>query len=130
MNEKQKKVTVSICFICLVLCIVLQSVVCKYITTRADRQIDALERELVDTRAELENVRAEITDSRRTIGECRNAVRDITDGLGNDNTELKGIIGQLERVREEVEVMEDALSYFYSLYGDDNNSISDSEVKE
>lgn len=129
MNEKQKKITVSICFLCLVLCIVLQSVVSKCSSARTDRQIDALERELVGAREELARVGAELTDSRRTIGECRESVADITAELGNDNKELRGIIGQLEKIREEVEDMEDALRSFYGKYGD-SSSLSDSEVKE
>lgn len=130
MNEKTKKTIVGLCFIGLVLCILLQSIVYNTNARRNDRELDTYKRELYATRAELERVRREVEDCRGTISECRDTVGNIRTGLAEDNAGLAGVIGQLKTIREEVKVLEDTLSSYYYRYGDINNDTFDTEVTQ
>lgn len=131
MNETFKKAGIVGVFLTLILCLFIQSIVDSSTIRRADTQIDSLVRELDDVRTELENSRREIADSRRTITECRESVSSIADGIGADTTELNDIIANLRKIRTEVEVMENAINFFYDNYGfgDDNNNNNGSELE-
>lgn len=124
MNEKLKKIIVSIIFLLLVLCIVVQSIVDNNAIRRADSTIDTLGTELADAQRRLTESRAEVRASRAAISECRSAVRRVDDGLKRQSTELKDIIENLKTVRAEVENMENALDKFYDKYGDSDDSFN------
>ena len=118
MNEKSKKIIVSIVFLLLVLCILIQSIVDNIAIRRANTALDTLGTELADAQSSLAASRTEIREGRATIIECRSAVRRVNDGLERQSTELKDIIENLRTVRTEIENMENALNKFYDKYGD------------
>lgn len=131
MNEKQKKITIVLCFFFLVLFILIQSIADNITIRRADTTIDTLRHELTDTQTRLADSRAEIRDCRNTISECRGTVRRVNNELERQSGEIKDIIRNLETVREEVENMENALNLFYDKYGyNDNDNLNISEVEK
>lgn len=131
MNEKQKKITIVVCFFFLVLFILIQSIADNITIRRADTTIDTLRHELTDTQTRLADSRAEIRDCRNTISECRGTVRRVNNELERQSGEIKDIIRNLETVREEVENMENSLNLFYDKYGyNDNNNLNISEVEK
>lgn len=131
MNEKQKKITIVVCFFFLVLFILIQSIADNIAIRRADTTIDTLGYELADAQRRLTNSTEEIRDCRNTISECRGAVGRVHNELERQSTELKDIIRNLETVREEVENMENALADFYGKYSynDEYNNNNGSEVE-
>lgn len=131
MNEKQKKITIVVCFFFLVLFILIQSIADNIAIRRADTTIDTLRHELTDTQTRLADSRAEIRDCRNTISECRGTVRRVNNELERQSGEIKDIIRNLETVREEVENMENSLNLFYDKYGyNDNDNLNISEVEK
>lgn len=131
MNEKQKKITIVVCFFFLVLFILIQSIADNIAIRRADTTIDTLGYELADTQRRLTDSREEIRDCRNTISECRGSIGRVHNELERQSTELKDIIRNLETVREEVENMENALNLFYDKYGynDNDNNNNGGEVE-
>lgn len=131
MNEKQKKITIVVCFFFLVLFILIQSIADNIAIRRADTTIDTLGYELADAQRRLTDSTEEIRDCRNTISECRGAVGRVHNELERQSTELKDIIRNLETVREEVENMENALADFYGKYSynDEYNYNNGSEVE-
>ena len=123
MNEKLKKTIVSIIFLLLVVCIVIQSVVDNNAIRRADTTIDTLGTELADAQSRIGRYREEIGGCRATVDECRGSIRRINNGLERQSSELKDIIDNLKTVRAEVENMENALNQFYDKYGYLDDSI-------
>lgn len=131
MNEKQKKIIVILCMFMFLALLLAQSVVCNREIRRADIQIDTLERELASSRERVADTQRELEDSRNTIKQCYNSVERIADNAREQSAELSDIIRELTAVREEVEVMENALNFFYIKYGFNDNSFTDSsEVTE
>lgn len=131
MNEKQKKITIVVCFFFLVLFILIQSIADNIAIRRADTTIDNLRHELTDTQTRLADSRAEIRDCRNTISECRGTVRRVNNELERQSGEIKDIIRNLTTVREEVKNMENALNLFYDKYGyNDNDNLNISEVEK
>ena len=131
MNEKQKKITIVLCFFFLVLFILIQSIADNIAIRRADTTIDTLGYELADAQRRLTDSTEEIRDCRNTISECRGAVGRVHNELERQSTELKDIIRNLETVREEVKNMENALADFYGKYSynDEYNNNNGSEVE-
>lgn len=131
MNEKQKKIGVILCLFVFLAMLLTQSIVCNREIERTDIQIDALERELASSRERVANTQRELEDSRSTIKQCYNSVERIADNAREQSAELSDIIRELTTVREEVEVMENALNFFYIKYGFNGNSFTNSsEVTE
>lgn len=131
MNEKQKKIIVVECLLLFIALLVAQSIVCNREIRRADIQIDTLERELATSRERVANTQRELEDSRNTIRQCYNSVERIADNAREQSAELSDIIRELTAVREEVEVMENALNFFYIKYRlNDSASDNNSEVTE
>ena len=131
MNEKQKKITIVVCFFFLVLFILIQSIADNITIRRADTTIDNLRHELTDTQTRLTDSRAEIRDCRNTISECRGTVRRVNNELERQSGEIKDIIRNLEAVRAEIENMENSLNLFYDKYGyNDNDNLNISEVEK
>ena len=131
MNEKQKKITIVVCFFFLVLFILIQSIADNITIRRADTTIDTLGYELADTQRRLTDSRKEIRDCRNTISECRGTVRRVNNELERQSGEIKDIIRNLETVRKEVENMENSLNLFYDKYGyNDNDNLNISEVEK
>ena len=131
MNEKQKKIIVVLCLFMFLAMLLAQSIVCNREIRRADIQIDTLERELASSRERVANTQRELEDSRNTIKQCYNSVERIADNAREQSAELSDIIRELTTVREEVEVMENALNFFYIKYRLNDNSFTDSsEVTE
>ena len=131
MNEKQKKITIVVCFFFLVLFILIQSIADNITIRRADTTIDNLRHELTDTQTRLADSRAEIRDCRNTISECRGTVRRVNNELERQSGEIKDIIRNLETVRAEIENMENSLNLFYDKYGyNDNDNLNISEVEK
>lgn len=131
MNEKQKKIIVVLCMFMFLALLVAQSIVCNREIRRADIQIDTLERELATSRERVANTQRELEDSRNTIRQCYNSVERIADNAREQSAELSDIIRELTAVREEVEVMENALNFFYIKYRlNDSASDNNSEVTE
>lgn len=121
-ESKYKRVGIISCIIMFVALLVTQSVIDNLAIRRADTKIDALERELADAGKRVEECSRELDDSRRTIEQCHNSVGRIADNFREQSEELQGIIANLKTVREEVQNMENALSFFYIKYGfDDDN---------
>lgn len=117
MNEKSKKIVISLAIVFFVMLIVIQSVADNIIIRRADTQINALTEQLGDAQSRLVSCQSEIRAGRNTIRECSNSIGRITDGLEEQSTELSSIIANLKQVRAEVEIMENALDKFYDEYG-------------
>lgn len=131
MNEKQKKITIVVCFFFLVLFILIQSIADNIAIRRADTTIDNLRHELTDTQTRLADSRTEIRDCRNTISECRGTVRRVNNELERQSGEIKDIIRNLETVRAEIENMENSLNLFYDKYGyNDNDNLNISEVEK
>lgn len=131
MNEKQKKITIVVCFFFLVLFILIQSIADNITIRRADTTIDNLRHELTDTQTRLADSRTEIRDCRNTISECRGTVRRVNNELERQSGEIKDIIRNLETVRAEIENMENSLNLFYDKYGyNDNDNLNISEVEK
>lgn len=131
MNEKQKKIIVVLCMFLFIALLVAQSIVCNREIRRADIQIDTLERELATSRERVANTQRELEDSRNTIRQCYNSVERIADNTREQSAELSDIIRELTAIREEVEVMENALNFFYIKHSlNDNASSSNDEVTE
>lgn len=131
MNEKQKKIIVVLCMFMFLALLVAQSIVCNREIRRADIQIDTLERELATSRERVANTQRELEDSRNTIRQCYNSVERIADNAREQSAELSDIIRELTAVREEVEVMENALNFFYIKHSlNDNVPASNDEVTE
>lgn len=131
MNEKQKKIIVVLCMLLFIALLVAQSIVCNREIRRADIQIDTLERELATSRERVANTQRELEDSRNTIRQCYNSVERIADNAREQSAELSDIIRELTAVREEVEVMENALNFFYIKHSlNDSASDNNSEVTE
>ena len=131
MNEKQKKIIVVLCLFMFLAMFLAQSIVCNGEIRRADIQIDTLERELATSRERVANTQRELEDSRNTIKQCYNSVERIADNAREQSEELSDIIRELTAVREEVEVMENALNFFYIKYRlNDNTFDSNDEVTE
>lgn len=131
MNEKQKKITIVVCFFFLVLFILIQSIADNIAIRRADTTIDTLGYELADAQRRLTENREEIRDCRNTISECRGSIGRVHNELERQSTELKDIIRNLETVREEIENMENSLNLFYDKYGyNDNDNLNISEVEK
>ena len=118
MNEKYKKIIVSIVFTLLVVCILIQSIADNYVIRRANNAVDNLERELGDAQTRLAEYRGEIRECRTTVDGCRESVTRIAERLDGQSGELKDIISNLKQVRTEIENMENALNKFYVKYGD------------
>ena len=131
MNEKQKKITIVLCFFFLVLFILIQSIADNIAIRRADTTIDSLTQQLDDTQRRLTDCRTEIAAGRDTIVECRSSIRRVNSGLEQESTRVSDIIENLKRVRTEIENMENAIDYFYNKYGDniDNLNNMDGEVE-
>ena len=131
MNEKQKKITIVVCFFFLVLFILIQSIADNIAIRRADTTIDTLGYELADAQRRLTDSTEEIRGCRNTISECRGSIGRVHNELERQSTELKDIIRNLETVREEVKNMENALADFYGKYGynDEYNNNNGSEVE-
>lgn len=131
MNEKQKKIIVVLCLFMFLAMFLAQSIVCNGEIRRADIQIDSLERELATSRERVANTQRELEDSRNTIRQCRNSVERIAENTREQSAELSDIIRELTAIREEVEVMENALNFFYIKYRlNDNAPASNDEVTE
>ena len=131
MNEKQKKIIVVLCMLLFIALLVAQSIVCNGEIRRADIQIDTLERELATSRERVANTQRELEDSRNTIRQCYNSVERIADNAREQSAELSDIIRELTAIREEVEVMENALNFFYIKHSlNDSASDNNSEVTE
>ena len=131
MNEKQKKIIIVECMLLFIALLVAQSIVCNREIRRADIQIDTLERELATSRERVANTQRELEDSRNTIRQCYNSVERIADNAREQSEELSDIIRELTTVREEVEVMENALNFFYIKHSLNDNAFDDSsEVTE
>ena len=131
MNEKQKKIIVVLCMLLFIVLLVAQSIVCNGEIRRADIQIDTLERELATSRERVANTQRELEDSRNTIRQCYNSVERIADNTREQSAELSDIIRELTAIREEVEVMENALNFFYIKHSlNDNASTNNDEVTE
>ena len=117
MNEKSKKIIISLAIVFFVMLIVIQSITDNIIIRRANTQIDTLTEQLGDAQSRLVSCESEIRAGRNTIRECSNSVGRIANGLEEQSTELSGIIQNLKQVRAEVENMENALDKFYDNYG-------------
>lgn len=131
MNEKQKKIIVVECMLLFIALLVAQSIVCNREIRRADIQIDTLERELATSRERVADTQRELEDSRNTIRQCYNSVERIADNTREQSAELSDIIRELTTIREEVEVMENALNFFYIKHSlNDSASDNNSEVTE
>lgn len=121
MDEKEKKITVSLCLFMFLAIIFAQSIIDNNSLRRADIEIDDLKRQLVDAGNRIKESSRELEDSRRTIEQCNNSVGRIADNIGEQSTELQSIIANLRTVREEIENMENALDFFYYKYGYNDN---------
>ncbi len=131
MNEKQKKIIVVLCMLLFIALLLAQSIVCNREIRRADIQIDTLERELVTSRERVADTQRELEDSRNTIRQCHNSVERIANNTREQSAELSDIIRELTTIREEVEVMENALNFFYIKHSlNDSASDNNSEVTE
>lgn len=131
MNEKQKKIIVVLCLFMFLDMFLAQSIVCNGEIRRADIQIDTLERELATSRERFANTQRELEDSRNTIRQCYNSVERIAENTRGQSAELSDIIRELTAIREEVEVMENALNFFYIKHSfNDSASDNNSEVTE
>lgn len=131
MNEKQKKIVIVLCMFMFLALLVAQSIVCNGEIRRADIQIDTLERELATSRERVADTQRELEDSRNTIKQCYNSVERIADNTREQSAELSDIIRELTAIREEVEVMENALNFFYIKHSlNDSASDNNSEVTE
>ena len=131
MNEKQKKIIVVLCLFMFLAMFLAQSIVCNGEIRRADIQIDTLERELATSRERVANTQRELEDSRNTIRQCHNSVERIAENAREQSAELSDIIRELTAIREEVEVMENTLNFFYIKYRlNDNAPASNDEVTE
>lgn len=131
MNEKQKKIIVVLCLFMFLAMFLAQSIVCNGEIRRADIQIDTLERELATSRERVANTQRELEDSRNTIRQCHNSVERIAENTREQSAELSDIIRELTAIREEVEVMENTLNFFYIKYRlNDNAPASNDEVTE
>ena len=131
MNEKQKKIGVILCLFMFLAMLLAQSIICNGEIRRADIQIDTLERELATSRERVANTQRELEDSRNTIRQCYNSVERIADNAREQSAELSDIIRELTAIREEVEVMENALNFFYIKHSlNDNAPASNDEVTE
>lgn len=131
MNEKQKKIIVVLCMLLFIALLLAQSIICNGEIRRADIQIDTLERELATSRERVANTQRELEDSRNTIRQCYNSVERIADNTREQSAELSDIIRELTTIREEVEVMENALNFFYIKHSLNNSASSNnSEVTE
>lgn len=118
MNEKQfKKIGIIGCFVVLVFLLVFQSITDNITIRRANIAVDTLTRELTDAQERLTDCRAEVRAGRTTINDCRNAIRRVNNGLEYDTARVSDIIDNLKQVRNEIEVMENALNKFYDNYG-------------
>lgn len=131
MNEKQKKIIVVLCMFMFLAMLLAQSIVCNGEIRRADIQIDTLERELATSRERVANTQRELEDSRNTIRQCHNSVERIAENTREQSAELSDIIRELTSIREEVEVMENTLNFFYIKHSfNDSASDNNSEVTE
>ena len=131
MNEKQKKIIVVLCLFMFLAMFLAQSIVCNGEIRRADIQIDTLERELATSRERVANTQRELEDSRNTIRQCHNSVERIAENAREQSAELSDIIRELTAIREEIEVMENTLNFFYIKYRlNDNAPASNDEVTE
>lgn len=118
MNEKQfKKIGIIGCFVVLVFLLIFQSITDNITIRRANIAVDTLTRELTDAQERLTDCRAEVRAGRATINDCRNAIRRVNNGLEYDTARVSDIIDNLKQVRNEIEVMENALNKFYDNYG-------------
>lgn len=132
MNEKQfKKIGIIGCFLVLVFLLVFQSITDNITIRRANIAVDTLTRELTDAQERLTDCRAEVRAGRATINDCRNAIRRVNNGLEYDTARVSDIIDNLKQVRNEIEVMENALNKFYDNYGSVGDDIDNtgSEIK-
>lgn len=131
MNEKQKKIIIVECMLLFIAMLVTQSIVCNGEIRRADIQIDTLERELATSRERVANTQRELEDSRNTIRQCYNSVERIAENTREQSAELSDIIRELTSIREEIEVMENTLNFFYIKYRLNDNALdSNDEVTE
>lgn len=131
MNEKQKKIVIVLCMFMFLALLLAQSIVYNREIERADIQIDTLERELATSRERVADTQRELEDSRNTIKQCYNSVERIADNTREQSAELSDIIRELTAIREEVEVMENALNFFYIKHSlNDSASDNNSEVTE
>lgn len=131
MNEKQKKIVIVLCMFMFLALLLAQSIVYNREIERADIQIDTLERELATSRERVADTQRELEDSRNTIKQCYNSVERIADNAREQSAELSDIIRELTAIREEVEVMENALNFFYIKHSlNDSASDNNSEVAE
>ena len=106
----------------------------EYFTSEEIAESDlrvALITELINARKERGFTQRELEDSRNTIKQCYNSVERIADNTREQSAELSDIIRELTTIREEVEVMENALNFFYIKYRlNDSASDNNSEVTE
>lgn len=131
MNEKQKKITIVLCMFVFLAMLFAQSIVYNREIERADIQVDTLERELATSRERIADTQRELEDSRNTIRQCYNSVERIAENTREQSAELSDIIRELTTIREEVEVMENALNFFYIKHSlNDNAPDNNSEVTE
>lgn len=134
MNEKQfKKIGIIGCFVVLVFLLVIQSITDNITIRRANTAVDTLTRELTDAQERLTDCRAEVRAGRTTINDCRNAIRRVNNGLEYDTARVSDIIDNLKQVRNEIEIMENALNKFYDNYGsvgDDFDNTGSEIVKQ
>lgn len=134
MNEKQfKKIGIIGCFLVLVFLLIFQSITDNITVRRANTTIDNLTRELTDAQERLTDCRAEVRAGRTTINDCRNAIRRVNNGLEYDTARVSDIIDNLKQVRNEIEIMENALNKFYDNYGsvgDDTDNTGSEIVKQ
>ena len=131
MNEKYTKGVVTICFLACVFIIVAQSIAYDYTVRRKDTEINNLVRDLGDARERIAFSTRETEDCRRTIKQCYDSIGTIADNLGRGNDELSDVIEGLKVVREEIEVLENNLDFFYIKYGyhHDDNRDNDGDIE-
>lgn len=131
MKNNSKKIGIIGCFVVLVSLLVVQSITDNITIRRANIAVDTLTRELTDAQERLTDCRAEVRAGRTTINDCRNAIRRVNNGLEYDTARVSDIIDNLKQVRNEIEVMENALNKFYDNYGSVGNDIDNtgSELK-
>lgn len=74
-----------------------------------DRRIDRADSENAALRAELQSARKEVERAGDTISEIRRLQFELTDGLGDSNTEFHTVIERLTLIRDKVKDIEDRI---------------------